>query len=609
MVKNWLVLGSVAFGVGFSLSLPITRNIKDSALVGLIAVPAATAGAFAVSRQQKQEVGMLFSSLQAEVQTFEQQKDTLRQSVVAFRDRQKASEEKCSQLDAQIEQLQTQLDTDEQQKQAIHQELITLEEQKQAVQSLFSSLQMQVETLEQQKQSLDWTITTCGNQRQLVEDELEQLKAQKVQVQTQLNAEDQQKQILQRELATLENRKQSLIEETHHLEVRLQELKAQESQLNASLSALTTHYTQLNGQFSSREQQRQIIEQELIVLETNKQALGEENLALESRLQELKVQEHQLNTLLSQQSEQKQVVEAELNQLSAQLQTSQEQKLSLTQELDKLSSQRGELTESLNRLEEQIRSAQTQTPPASTNTTDDSPGSSPEVIEQRDPPKTAVITVHPPAIEEEFEAPESATEFRLTNLEHTRWLWEAVIVPRWQYPRFLGSVCLPRYDTDEVWGTETILNLIGDNLRRLGTNYLEYNRLYERLEDKDELNWLKVLTFAMSEYAYYMEAEGGFWKGLCERLGLPYQDDSYEPVSTLKSLALEGINLLKLPKAVGGYPIVSTLWLQSGIPYRNLSHFADLVANLVEELGWSYLLSADAELLAQKLLNTCQSRY
>lgn len=566
MIKDWLVLGSVAFGIGFSLSLPITRNIKDSALVGLTTIPAATSGVLVLSRQQKRQIGMLFSSLQAEVQT-----------------------------------------------------------------------------LEQQKQSLDQTIATIHEQQQGAEDKLSQLNAQLEQSQTQLSSHAQQHQTIQQELVSLETQKRSLHEENLYIESRLQELKSQEQQLNDSLSTIAVQKEQLQAQLGAEEQQKQAIYQEVMLLETQRQALQVETQRTEDRLQELRVQEHRANGLLetiAQLTAQKQTLETNLNQLDIQLHSFQQQQTNLIQELEQLSTQKGELTELLHQLQAQIQATQTEdqqdsllveNPPPETLLRLDAPLDNQDILLQPERGDAAAENVAPevePSREtrnvsvhqqlqriepleevEAFEIPASVAEFRLANAEHTRWLWEGVILSRWQYPPFLGSVYLPRYDTDDVWGTETILDIVGDNLRRIGINNLEYHRIFDRLGDKTQLNWLRILTLAMSEYAYYAEAEGGFWEGLCNRLQLPYQGDNHDPVQMLKELAREGIHLLKLPQAVGGYPIISTFWLQSGIPRRNLNHFTELVADLVAERGWQYLLNADANLLAHQLLSTCQNRY
>lgn len=566
MIKDWLVLGSVAFGIGFSLSLPITHNIKDSTLIGLIAIPAATGGELMLSRQQKRQIGMISSLLQAEVQTLQQQKQLLGQTIANLREQQQGAENGLSQLNAQLEQLQTQLIEEHQQKQAI-----------------------------------------------------------------------------QQELAILETQKRSLYEENQRVESELQDLRAQERRLNVSLSTIAVETEELQTQLGAEEQQREAIHQEVTLLETQRQSLHAEAQHTKDRLRELRIQEQQANLYvetIAQLTSQKQALEEDRNQLENQLQFLQQQRACVLQELERLVIQKDNLTEYLQQLQIQIQATQIQeqqdflllenTPPETFPRSGSAPLNNQDIALQTERSGTATedialeaepvratrnVFVHqrlqplePAEYVEAFELP-AAAEFRLANSEHTRLLWEGVILPRWQYPPFLGSVYLPRYNTDDVWGTETILDIVGDNLRRIGINNLEYNRIFDRFGNDPHLNWLKILTLVMSEYAYYAEAEGGFWEGLCNRLQLPYQDDNHDPAQMLRDLARDGIQLLKLPQAVGGYSIVSTFWLQSGIPRRNLNHFTELVTDLVTERGWQYLLNVDAKLLAHQLLSTCQNRY
>ncbi len=734
MVRNWLVFASVAFGVGFSLSLPITRQVKNSALIGLVTIPASAAGAFVVSRQRQQEV---FAVLETEIKALEQQKDALKRSLQTLSNYQEATEatyaEKQGELEAQIQQLQTQLDIGEQQKQTFQQDLTALEEKKQVLQLDISSLQKDSETLEQHKQSLDQAIAELGSQQrsaengleelastlagrrialdaqiqqlrtqasadeqqkqtlqqelqvldgqrqtvqfnlallqqdvetleqqkqaleqavisnrqqeQLAGTRLEELSGQEVQLQDEIKAGSQQKQALQQDLMALEARKQSLTEVVDRLTAKVQNLRTQETTLNTSLSAFTTEQQALDSQLKTREQEKQAIQQELSDLETHRQTLRSIADVLERQLQELRTQKQQVSDSLNQQSEEQQRVEIDLSQLRSQLQIDRQQYDTLTQELEALRKQeeqlqeqistltqeretllvqRNNLDEECRQLQAQIQSAQVQQSqyralridsPSPTYVVSESLADAPYATDnQIDPPEPAPALsvesiVAPVASAKTFRPLIRAIDFRLVDSEHTEWLWEEVLVPRWHYRPFLGSIYLPREDTDEVWGTETILTIVGDNLKRLGENNLNCDRIYDRFGDENHLYWLKILTFAMSDYAYYMESEGGFWRGLCDRLELSYQSDNAIPVTTLKKLAEDGIELLKLPKAVEGYPIVSTLWLQSGIPCRNLHHFADLVADLGDELNWRQIQNTDAAALARKLLNTCQSRY
>ncbi len=170
------------------------------------------------------------------------------------------------------------------------------------------------------------------------------------------------------------------------------------------------------------------------------------------------------------------------------------------------------------------------------------------------------------------------TTFNFSQPRHTKHIWQK-ISSCWSHhnrpegQRFLGSIQISRKATEQV------LDVVGYNLRNLDT--VTHNKLYERF-DEPEQNWLKILTFALSEYAYYYSSvTERFWHGLCEKLKLPY---SQGKENTFRKIVGEGFDLLGIVQAKGGYRYVSTLWLQSGIPQQNLTHFSQLVQEFSNEL-------------------------
>ncbi|NJL51545.1 MAG: hypothetical protein HC930_03825 [Hydrococcus sp. SU_1_0] len=131
-------------------------------------------------------------------------------------------------------------------------------------------------------------------------------------------------------------------------------------------------------------------------------------------------------------------------------------------------------------------------------------------------------------------------------------------------------------------------------------------------------NWVKIITAALSEYAYYYSSsEQGFWEGFCncqyesngqkhQLIKIPY---SQGVANTLREICKEGTKLLGLVNAKRGYTYVSTLWLQSVIPQQNLHHFAELVREIANEYGWWELAHTLERLLSQELLEFCQERH
>jgi predicted nucleic acid-binding Zn-ribbon protein len=566
---------------------------------------------------QWQTVQANLALLQQDVETLEQQKQVLEQAVMSDRQQAQLAETRIEELGGEASQLQAQIKAGSQQKQALQQELMALEARKQSLTKVVDRLTAKVQNLRTQEATLNTSLSALTTEQQALD--------------SQLKTREQEQRAIQQELSDLETHRQALSSMVDVLERQLQELRTQKQQVSDSLNQQSEErqkvdidLSQLRSQLQIDRQQYDTLTQELEALRKQEEQLQEQISTLTQEQGMLLSQRDEWVEELQQHRQQHDTLTQRLGALREQESLLQEQISTLTQERETLLVQRNNLDEECRQLQAQIQSAQVQQSqygalridsPSPTYVVSESLIDTPHATEhQIDPPEPAPALsvesiVAPVASAKTFRPLIRAIDFRLVDSEHTEWLWEEVLVPRWHYRPFLGSIYLPREDTDEVWGTETILTIVGDNLKRLGENNLNCDRIYDRFGDENHLYWLKILTFAMSDYAYYMESEGGFWRGLCDRLELSYQSDNAIPVTTLKKLAEDGIELLKLPKAVEGYPIVSTLWLQSGIPCRNLHHFADLVADLGDELNWRQIQNTDAAALARKLLNTCQSRY
>jgi hypothetical protein len=208
----------------------------------------------------------------------------------------------------------------------------------------------------------------------------------------------------------------------------------------------------------------------------------------------------------------------------------------------------------------------------------------------------------------------------LSNSGDTHRIWEEIILCGWRHAnlpegkRFLGSLNIDRKNSNQL------LRIVGNNLK----SYLrrEGNITYISLCNSFDVrkNWVKIITVALSEYAYYYSSsEQGFWEGFCncqyklngkteQLIEIPYNQGV---ANTLREISKEGTKLLGLVKAKRkrGNAHVSTLWLQSGIPQKNLRHFAELVQEIANEYGWWELAHTSERLLSQELLEFCQERH
>ncbi|MBE9176763.1 hypothetical protein IQ225_18200 [Synechocystis salina LEGE 06155] len=193
------------------------------------------------------------------------------------------------------------------------------------------------------------------------------------------------------------------------------------------------------------------------------------------------------------------------------------------------------------------------------------------------------------------------------SLMETRTLWKQ-IEEGWrdrhkpEGSRFLGNNNFSSNPTNSV---ESLLNFLANDLKRVGS--VSFDRLNDRWGDFQNRNWIKIITFILSEYAYYNNIEGSFWSSLCSKLKIP---NTQGIKKTFYDILNEGFDLLGVVQARGGYRYVSTLYLQSGIPQQSLPHFAELVGYVSNNLGWWNIAYRYNEIdLAQTLYDLASEKY
>lgn len=668
--KNWLMLGALTFSVGVGISLAINRDIKRAALTGLIILPATATGVSVVEQRRKRQLGDVLSSRQARVdeltkketelnqqlsQLQTQVEDLKRQQVALDRAtsdaiaKKQELESNLAVQQTELDQLRTQVSAQQTHKQELEQTLASLETQKQELEQESRDFQTLLQELRSQETALRQSLVTLTNERQKVEASLDSLKTELAQLHTQVTVQQQQTAVLDSGQRELEEQQQQLITESQRLQTRTEELRRQESELNQSLVAIVdqkqqleenlnqhrTQLSQLQDQIATQESQSLELGQSLTALEQQKRHLETDSLNLQSQINALEQERSQLNqslTTVTAQQQEAQVnlssLHTELSQLQHQVSDQQQQKAQLTQELTALASQKDLLEAVVRQLQSQTQEQQSNQPPASDRSILSQPTKTPTEPADRIQPKVTAAkilkeipkspepTEDLPVDASESENPTTSRQRPIRNLHrhqtnlgsnfmssrYTKQLWEERILPHWSHrdrpagQRFLGSIRIQRTASDQL------LDIVGRNLQQL--DRVTYASLHEEFYELEQ-NWLKVLTFALSEYAYYYSNER-FWQGFCERLNINHNQGVE---NTLRQVVDEGISLLGLVRARGGYKYVSTLWLQSGVPEQNLEHFARLVQEIADEYGWWELAHTPAEDLSQVLLSFCEEKH
>ncbi|WP_205879140.1 hypothetical protein [Leptolyngbya sp. BC1307] len=163
----------------------------------------------------------------------------------------------------------------------------------------------------------------------------------------------------------------------------------------------------------------------------------------------------------------------------------------------------------------------------------------------------------------------------------------------------MGSLRLSKLDSDQL------LDITSENLNRLSS--VTFKRLCDRFNLNDPKKyWIRIVTLALSEYAYYDDGEDGFWQGVCDHLSV---ENSQGIQNALREVLNQGFNLLGLVQAQKKNRYVSTLWLQSGIPQQNLAQFAQLLAELSSQYDWWDINDAEPEDLSCLLYDFCQEHH
>ncbi|MBC1257684.1 chromosome partitioning protein ParA, partial [Trichormus variabilis] len=605
MMINRLILGAISFGVGFGISLALERDVKRAALTGLITIPATSLGILVTDnhcRKQLNEhllpVQSRVAALEKQVEKLKKQKAALEKAIIASQENKQQVETSFESLQIELSQLQDLLLTQQNEKTSTEQELVDLETQRQQLTAESHHLQTRNEELKQQELTLKQSLEAIATQKQQLETDCNSLQGRLSQLQANIsnqqhNEQEQADLIAQKHL--LETDIQTLYTQIHHL-------RQQETELNQSLESLITQKQQTNESFNQQLQklkqlQNQISEQEdyHAKLSENLDALEQQKHQLEIDLSNLKLQinslESQLNGLnqsVTSLTTQQQEAQLNLNSLQTNLIQLQQDKEQLIQELASLTARKEASQRNLS--QPQLNQPVTK---------EGSPSSVTYAKAEGLPNKTAPIKAQISSHQRQSRSSGGTT---FMNPRYTQNLWEEQILPHWSHRdrpvgrRFLGSIKMTRNTSEQI------LDIVGQNLQQL--DRVTYDSLQNEFYELEQ-NWLKILTVALSEYAYYYSSER-FWQGFCDRLDINHNQGVE---NTFRQIVDEGINILGLVRAKGGYKYVSTLWLQSGVPEQNLEHFAQLVQEIADEYGWWELAHTQPEELAQLLLNVCDAKY
>ncbi|NMF65117.1 tellurite resistance TerB C-terminal domain-containing protein [Brasilonema octagenarum] len=290
IVSNRLIIGIVAFGVSFGLSLVLSWDFNKAFLTGLVTVPATYLSALFVDKRKRNYEMLILDSLQRRIRDLEGLKSRIVTEVNQLEAHNALLHAESSNLQNQVIERRNQRDT-------LNRDIGVYIIEKKQLQAKINYLQNELSAIEESKVELNNTFSTLTAEKRRLELNSNIARSEIIQLQAQISELQQQKQESENSLILLNRLKPQLEEKLYELRVQIQEVEIQENQqkqlmlerktekehIEVSLNALQTELT---------EQQTQL--QHLLGQVT---LLQEERDQLQSQVWELL---HQIETLTTQ---------------------------------------------------------------------------------------------------------------------------------------------------------------------------------------------------------------------------------------------------------------------------------------------------------------------
>ncbi len=643
MLKNWFLLASASCGIGFGFSLVVSRNLQHSAWAGAGTVPAVIVSVNLLARQRREEIERQTDTMQQSLSLLQKQQYQITQKLQSEETTYQNLSSESQRLQSLVASLDQKAHRYDQAQRAIQQEMVTLAQKRevsqQALQALHEKLSVyssnelewqqriaqyknQIQECDQQLLRINEKINYGQQQEIAAESKLQEIKDATQQLLHSQAAIEQSRQATVKAFAELESKHHNLAQQVHEKTQRCKEAAVEIQLLTARQDEIQEQTQYLTAAIIEKQNLLSNLEASL----TEKQVLID---GLETSLAEKQLLLNGLETsLIERETIADNIFDLRIKQQKHQgiLQELQVEVKSQQALMGSIKEQVTEKSRELEFLRHQITSLQNFSEPEAiqTHMVSFEPSVEPWAIIPDIETEPSTI------IEPEKSLPEDTSgedkkfwnsmgldrrkclyhpqelipgnKENFTNPRYTERIWNEQILPFWQDRdkelghRFLGNVTLTKDDSDQI------IELVGENLRQVPRFSAQRVR---RCFDVSQ-NWLKILTFAVSEYAYYYSDEEQFWDGLCKRWRLKSSQSTH---LDLRELVEQGIEILGLVKAVEGYVYVSTLWLQNGVSKRNLGHFATIIRDVSSELSWSELANMEAQGISHYLYQRCEERY
>jgi chromosome segregation ATPase len=290
IVSNRLIIGIVAFGVSFGLSLVLNWDFHNAFLTGVITVLATYLSAFFVDKRRRNHEMLVLDSLQRRIRELEGLKSRFVSEVNQLEAHNALLYTESNKLQNQVIERRNQRDT-------LNRELSTYIIEKKQLEAEIYYRQNELQELDKSKVELHNSCSALTSEKRRIELNSSVSRSEITQLQNQISELQQQKQEIESNLTLLNRLKPQLEEKLYELRVQIQELEVQEKQQKqlilsqkAEKELIETSLNSLQAQQVEQQTQLQQLQEQVVLLQ-------EERDQLQNQVWELL---HQMETLTTQ---------------------------------------------------------------------------------------------------------------------------------------------------------------------------------------------------------------------------------------------------------------------------------------------------------------------
>ncbi|MDJ0676766.1 MAG: tellurite resistance TerB C-terminal domain-containing protein [Calothrix sp. MO_167.B42] len=273
MVSNRFVLGIIALGVSFGLSLVLTWNFMAALLTGIVTITVTYTTLFIEQRQRHYEIRGRRDSLQRRIQELEGLKTRVVGEINQLETYYSSLDQESHQLHNQAIESRNQIDN-------LKQEVSNFIFEKKQVERQVHQCKMEVDELEQIQAEINHNLVELNQEKRSLDLNCNLSKAEITKLQSQIVDLQQQKQDLENNLTLLERLRPQLEEKLYEMRVQIQELEIQETKQSELLGAKTnekatleTNLTTLAREIANQKTQVKHLQEQVTLLQTERDQL------------------------------------------------------------------------------------------------------------------------------------------------------------------------------------------------------------------------------------------------------------------------------------------------------------------------------------------------